>query len=89
MEKLDSMHRNSVQRELVTRPKDRTWSSAPYFAPYDATGEEGSVGIKVCWAARRREWVGVCPVVRAGTSAKSPALSPRTREGQGTRLFVC
>jgi len=33
MEKLDSMHRNPVQRGLVTRPEDWRWSSARRYAP--------------------------------------------------------
>ena len=33
MEKLDYVHRNPVQRGLVTRPEDWTWSSARRYAP--------------------------------------------------------
>ena len=60
MEKLDYMHRNPVQRGLVARPEDWTWSSAPHYA----TGEECGVEIESCWTARRREQFGVYPVVR-------------------------
>ena len=60
MEKLDYLHRNPVQRGLVTRPEDWTWSSARHYA----TGEEGAVEIESRWTARRREQLGVYPVVR-------------------------
>jgi putative transposase len=59
MEKLDYMHRNPVQRGLVTCPEDWTWSSARHYA----TGEEGAVEIESRWTARRREQLGVYPVV--------------------------
>jgi putative transposase len=60
IEKLDYMHRNPVQRGLATRPEDWTWSSARHYA----TGEEGAVEIESRWTARRREQLGVYPVVR-------------------------
>ena len=59
-EKLDYMHRNPVQRGLVARPEDWTWSSARHYA----TGEEGMVEIESHWTARRREQLDVRPVVR-------------------------
>jgi putative transposase len=58
MEKLDYMHRNPVQRKLVARPEDWTWSSARHYA----TGEECGVEIESRWTARRREQLGVYPV---------------------------
>jgi putative transposase len=54
------MHRNPVQRGLVTCPEDWTWSSARHYA----TGEEGAVEIESRWTARRREQLGVYAVVR-------------------------
>jgi putative transposase len=60
MEKLDYVHRNPVQRGLVRRPEDWAWSSARHYA----TGEECGVGIESGWTARRREQLGVYPVVR-------------------------
>jgi putative transposase len=60
MEKLDYMHRNPVQRELVPRPEDWAWSSARHYA----TGEECGVEIESRWTARRREQLGVYPVAR-------------------------
>jgi putative transposase len=60
MEKLDYMHRNPVQRGLVTRPEDWRWSSARHYA----TGAECEVEIESHWTARRREHLSVYPVVR-------------------------
>jgi putative transposase len=60
MEKLDYVHRNPVRRGLVTRPEDWAWSSARHYA----TGEESAVEIDSRWTARRRERLGVYPVVR-------------------------
>jgi putative transposase len=60
MEKLDYVHRNPVRRGLVTRPEDWKWSSARHYA----TGEECVVEIESRWTARRRERIGVYPVVR-------------------------
>ena len=60
MEKLDYVHNNPVQRGLVARPEDWAWSSARHYA----SGEEGRVEIESHWTARRREWLGVYPVVR-------------------------
>jgi hypothetical protein len=60
MEKLDYMHQNPVQRGLAARPEDWAWSSARHYA----TGEEGAVEIESRWTARRREQLGVYPVVR-------------------------
>jgi putative transposase len=59
-EKLEYIHRNPVQRGLVARPEDWTWSSARHYA----TGEECGVEIESHWSARRREQVGMYAVVR-------------------------
>jgi hypothetical protein len=59
MEKLDYVHRNSVQHGLVARPEDWTWSSARHYA----TGDECGVEIESRWTARRRDQLGVYPVV--------------------------
>jgi len=64
MEKLDYMHQNPVRRGLVTRPEDWTWNSARHYA----TGEECGVEIESHWTARRREQLGVYPVVRRNVS---------------------
>jgi putative transposase len=54
------MHRNPVERGLVTRPEDWMWSSAQHYA----TGKECAVEIESRWTARRRVQLGVYPVVR-------------------------
>jgi putative transposase len=59
-EKLDYMHQNPVQRGLVARPEDWKWSSARHYA----TGEECGVEIESHRTARRREQLGLYPVVR-------------------------
>ena len=59
-EKLDYMHQNPVQRGLVTRPEDWKWSSALHYS----TGKECGVEIESHWTARRREQLGLYPVVR-------------------------
>jgi putative transposase len=61
LEKLDYMHRNPVERGLVTGPEDWKWSSARHYA----TGEECGVEIESHWTARRREQVCVYPVARS------------------------
>jgi putative transposase len=60
LEKLDYMHRNPMQRGLVTHPEDWTWSSARHYA----TGEEGAVEIESRWTAGRREQLFVHPLIR-------------------------
>jgi putative transposase len=60
MEKLDYVHNNPVQRGLVTRPEDWMWSSARHYA----SGEECGVELESHWTARRRERLGLYPVVR-------------------------
>jgi hypothetical protein len=49
-------------------------------------GRECAVEIESHGTARRRERVGVARRINAA-SAKSPALSQRTREGEGTRFL--
>jgi len=51
---------NPQQRGLVARPEDWSWSSARHYA----AGEECGVEIESGWTARRREQLGVYPVVR-------------------------
>ena len=59
-EKLDYLHQNPVQRGLVTRPEDWTWSSARHYA----TGAQCGVEIESHPTAHRREQLNVYPVVR-------------------------
>jgi len=51
---------NPVERGLVRRPEDWSWSSARHYA----TGEDCGVEIESGWTASRREQLGVHPVVR-------------------------
>lgn len=59
VEKLRYIHRNPVNRGLVSRPEDWPWSSFVHYA----TGAEGVVEIESEWTARKRERFGVAPVV--------------------------
>jgi len=59
IEKLRYIHRNPVSRGLVQRPEEWKWSSFVHYA----TGMEGTVEIESQWTARRRERLGVIPVV--------------------------
>jgi putative transposase len=60
VEKLRYLHRNPVQRGLVAAPECWVWSSFRHYV----TGEEGLVEIESQWTARKREQLGVYPVVR-------------------------
>jgi hypothetical protein len=51
---------NPVRRGLVARPEDWKWSSARHYS----TGEKGAVEIESHWTARRRQLLGLYPVVR-------------------------
>jgi putative transposase len=51
VEKLNYMHRNPVERGLVSMPEDWRWSSFRHYA----TGEQGAVEIESHWTALRRE----------------------------------
>jgi hypothetical protein len=46
-EKPDCVHRNPVQRRLITRPDGWSWSSARHFVLHYATGEEGAVELNL------------------------------------------
>ena len=59
VEKLRYIHRNPVKRGLVARPEDWEWSSFRRWA----SGEEGRVEVECQWTARRRERIGVLPVL--------------------------
>ena len=60
VEKLRYMHRNPVERGLVTNPEDWEWSSFRHYQ----TGVEGVVEIESHWTAREREKMGIFPRVR-------------------------
>ena len=60
VEKLRYIHRNPVQRGLVERPEDWTWSSFRHYM----NGAEGVVEIESQWTARKREQAGIFPTVQ-------------------------
>jgi putative transposase len=60
VEKVRYIHRNSVRRELVAKPEDWPWSSFRHYA----TGEDGVVEMESQWTARKRERLGIFPVLR-------------------------
>jgi putative transposase len=62
VKKLRYMHRNPVVRGLVARPEEWACSSFRHYA----TGYEGTVEIESEWTARKREHLGVRPVVQTG-----------------------
>ena len=49
-EKLRYMHRNPVERGLVSKPEDWPWSSYRHYA----TGERGIVEVESVWTAAKR-----------------------------------
>jgi putative transposase len=66
VEKLRYMHRNPVERGLVTSPEQWEWSSFRHYL----SGERGRVEIESHWTARERERAGVLPEVKI--KPKSP-----------------
>ena len=59
-EKLRYMHRNPVRRGLVDSPEKWEWSSFRHYL----TGVEGRVEIESQWTARKRERMGIVPMVK-------------------------
>jgi len=59
VEKLRYIHRNPVNRGLVERPEDWSWSSFRHYL----SGETGPVEIESQWTARKREQAGIFPRV--------------------------
>ena len=68
IEKLRYIHRNPVRRGLVEKPEDWKWSSFRHYA----TGVEGAVEIESEWTARKREQMGLRPIVRTGPTIQFP-----------------
>ena len=66
IEKLRYIHRNPVNRGLVTKPEDWPWSSFVHYA----TGERGVVEIESFWTGIRRERSGIVPKL-----GRTPALA--------------
>ena len=71
VEKLRYIHRNPVQRGLVERPEDWKWSSFRHYA----SGVLGTVEIESQWTARRRERMGIFPMVQTRPSKENPRPS--------------
>jgi putative transposase len=74
IEKLRYIHRNPVKRGLVEKPEDWPWSSFRHYL----YGEEGIVEIESDWTARKRDKVGIRPVVtvRSGQRKAPPLAKP-------------
>jgi putative transposase len=68
IEKLRYIHRNPMRRGLVEKPEDWKWSSFRHYA----TGVEGAVEIESEWTARKREQIGLRPIVRKGPVIQFP-----------------
>src|ERR1700724_2230584 len=84
MEKLDYMHRNPVQRRLVTRPEDWMWSSARHYATGEGGLEIESPGQPVAVSSLAR-------IRRSGgaMSAKSPASRKEREKGRAPAFWEC
>ena len=65
VEKLRYIHRNPVNRGLVTQPEDWPWSSFRHYL----NGEAGPVEIESQWTARKREQRGIFPTVKIREAA--------------------
>ena len=75
IEKLRYMHRNPVARGLVHSPEDWEWSSFRHYL----SGVEGVVEIESQWTARKREQMGIVPVVQLQNPR--PVAENATRAG--------
>jgi putative transposase len=77
VEKIRYIHRNPVHRGLVAKPEDWPWSSFRHYA----TGEVGIVEIESQWTARRRERLGIFPMLKWQSPSEIPA---QAKLGRGT-----
>ena len=68
VEKLRYTHRNPVKRGLVALPEDWAWSSFRHYL----TGEPAVVEIESQWTARKREHLGIFPIVKLRSPEKDP-----------------
>jgi putative transposase len=71
IEKLRYIHRNPVTRGLAARPEDWQWSSFRHYL----TGAAGAVEIESQWTARRRERLGIFPMLKVRAPAENPRPS--------------
>jgi len=77
IEKLRYIHRNPVKRGLVERPEDWLWSSFRHYI----SGVEGTVEIESQWTARKRERMGVEPLMIRQSQSPHPVAQNATRVG--------
>ncbi len=78
IEKLRYIHRNPVQRGLVSSPEQWAWSSFRHYL----SGVEGVVEIESQWTARKREQFGVVPQITGSQIPRPvPAQNAATRTG--------
>jgi len=83
VEKLRYIHRNPVERELVSRPEDWLWSSFRHYA----NGETEVVEIESQWTARKREQAGIFLTLKVRSPAENPAQAELGRGTLKSRLL--
>jgi putative transposase len=67
MEKVQYIHRNPVKRGLVDKPEQWPWSSFRNWA----LGEQGVVEVESDWTLRKRERMGIVPVMKVHEESRS------------------
>jgi putative transposase len=72
-EKLNYIHRNPVERRLVSCPEDWPWSSFRHYA----TGQRGSVEIESFWTAWTRNNETATPLRVVSESSRYPGSQHR------------
>jgi putative transposase len=77
IKKLRYIHRNPVNRGLVSSPELWAWSSFRHYA----SGADGVVEIESQWTARKREWLAVA----AQLSVQDQDPRPVPAKDAGTR----
>jgi len=82
IENLRYIHRNPVTRGLVARPEDWEWSSFRHYL----TGAAGAVEIESPWTARRRERLGIFPMLKVRAPAENPRPKPALSEVERAKL---
>jgi len=82
IEKLRYMHRNPVKRGLVASPEDWAWSSFRHYV----SGVEEVVEIESQWTARKRENMGVVPVIEGQNPRPVAPKNGATRAGHPQEL---
>ena len=83
IEKLRYIHRNPVRRGLVASPELWAWGSFRHYL----AGAEGVVQIESQWTARRRESLGMTPLMRVqGQNTRPPCRKTRDKDGAAARV---